>query len=66
MSSAQERVLLALGRQSMTLVGVASAVDGRVPETQKVLDALYRRSWVTITPMGRYCATDRGRRKVAS
>lgn len=66
MSQKQLAALHALGRRSMTTAGVASALDTTMSGAQKILDALYRRSLVTITPMGKYAATERGRKKVAS
>ena len=65
MTVRQEQCLRALGRQAMTTVGVAQALDLSLPAAGKVLHALYRRSLVTIsTESGRWCATERGRRKV--
>lgn len=32
---------------------------------QRILDALYRRSWVLLTDTGHYCTSERGRRKVS-
>lgn len=66
LSTKQAAALHALGRQSMTLAGVAQNLDTTMPAAAKVLDALYRKSFVTITPMGRYAATERGRKKVAA
>lgn len=66
MSVAQHRVLLALGRRSMTVVGLAQAVDGNARSTQHTLDALYRKSLVTITPAGRWAVTERGRKRLAA
>lgn len=66
MSVSQERVLRALGSRSLSTVAVAQLVDGRVSAVQRTLDALYRRSLVTITPQQRWCATERGRRRVAA
>lgn len=66
MTASQQRVLAALGRGSHTAVAVAQATDMTVRGAQKTLDALYRRSLVTISPAGRWCATERGRKKVAA
>jgi len=66
MTAAQQQALRILGRQSMTAVAVAQRLDTTVAAAQKILDALYRRSLVTITPAGRWCATERGRKKVAA
>ena len=66
MSGRQQQTLRVMGRQSMTAVAVAQRLDTNVAGAQKVLDALYRRSLVTITPMGRYSATERGRKRVAA
>lgn len=66
MSGRQQQALVALGRQSMTAVAVAQRLDTNVGAAQRILDALYRRSLVTITPMGRYSATERGRKRVAA
>lgn len=66
MTAAQQRVLTALGRQSLTAVGVAQRIDSTVAVAQHTLDALFRRSLVTITPAGRWAATERGRKKAAA
>ena len=66
MSVRQLAALRALGTRSMTTVGLASALDTTVPAAQKILDALFRRSLVTITPLERWTATERGRKKVAA
>lgn len=68
MSAHQQAVLAVLGRrrQSMSLVAIASAVDRPVRTTQRTLDALFRRSLVLVTPEGRWCLSERGRKKVAA
>ena len=65
MTASQHAVLRALGDNPATVVTVASRVDGRVSSVYRTLDALTRRSLVTINPDGRYQATERGRKKVA-
>ena len=65
MSTSQETVLQALCRQPMTVVGLATIVDGRVPSVQRTLDALSRKSLVMITPAGTYALTGRGQKKVS-
>lgn len=62
----QQQCLRALGRGAMSTVGVAQALDTTPGAAGKVLHALYRRSLVTVTETGRWCATERGRRKVAA
>lgn len=64
MSASQDAVLRALGRRSMSTVSIASVVDARVVSVQRTLDALFRKSLVTISPSGKWSATERGRRKV--
>ena len=66
MSAAQEKVLLSLGRGSHTAVGVAQACDMTIGATHRCLDALFRRSLVTITPQQKWCLTERGRKRVAA
>ncbi len=63
-SGPQHLVLHALGRRSHTAAQVAAATGMTAATCQRTLDALYRRSWATITPAGRWCATERGRRKI--
>lgn len=64
-SGLQRECLLTLGRRMLTTSGVAAEIDVSPPVAGKVLAALYRRSLVTITETGKWCTTERGRRKVA-
>lgn len=66
LSQKQTDALRALGRQSRTPVAIAATLDTSIAGAQRVLDALIRRNLVAITPMGRYAATERGRKKVAA
>lgn len=66
MSARQTQLVVLLGRQAHTLVEVARTLDLSVASAQRVLDACYRRGWVTITDTGRWCTTDKGRRRVAA
>lgn len=68
MSVPQRDVLAALARRpgSMTAVGIAIAVDRPVRTVQHTLDALFRRSLVLLTPEGRWCLSERGRKKAAA
>ena len=66
MTASQEAVLRALGRRPMTAAGIATVLDARITAVQRTLDALYRRSLVTITEQGRWMATERGCRKVGA
>lgn len=68
MSGHQQAVLDVLGRRghAMSVASVAMAVDRPVRTTQRTLDALFRRSLVLLTPEGRWCLSERGRKKVAA
>lgn len=67
MTGAQENLLRELCRsESRTLVGLAQHLDSKPSAIQKTLDALYRRSLVTVTDSGRWYVTDRGRKKVTA
>lgn len=62
MTDAQRRVLEAMPGT----VGQIAIRTGMSPAvTQRVLDALYRRSWATISPRGSWCSLERGRKKAA-
>jgi Mn-dependent DtxR family transcriptional regulator len=67
-SVAQERVLaaLAVARQPLTVKAVAARVAGDTTHVQHTLDALYRRSLVTVHYDGRWTVTERGERKAAA
>ena len=68
MSVAQEKVLGALitARQPLTVAAIAARVAGEPRTVQHTLDALYRRSLVTLHYDGRWSVTERGERKVAA
>jgi Mn-dependent DtxR family transcriptional regulator len=65
MSDSQKRALQILLDGPHTTIEVARRLDTTIPVAQRTLDALYRRSWVLITDSGRYCTSERGRRKVS-
>lgn len=62
MTARQREVLVALGRGACSTTEVAMRVDLPAPTSAKVLDALFRRSLVTVTDSGRWMATERGRK----
>lgn len=65
MSDRQMAALHALGDGAAhTPLEVARRLDTTLPAAQRVLEALYRRSLVLITESGRYCLSDRGRKKI--
>lgn len=68
MSGPQEKVLAALvvARQPLTAAAVAARVAGSVVSVTHTLDALYRRSLVTVHVDGRWTVTERGERKAAA
>ena len=65
MSETQRRILAVLGQRSLSLADVAREAGTTPAACSRALDALYRRGLATITPLGRWCATARGRRRVA-
>lgn len=67
MSISQERVLAALvvAGKPLTARNVAARVAGDVSHVTRTLDALYRRSLVTLDGRDRWSATERGERKAA-
>lgn len=67
LSARQTATLLALAdEQAHTLVEVARRTDTTVRCAAHTLDALYRRSLVSLTPHGRWFLTGRGARQVAA
>lgn len=64
MSASQRSTLEALCRQPMTPERLASVLDARIPSVQRTLDALFRKSLVVVTDEGRWCVTERGRKRV--
>ena len=66
MTASQRSVLAALGRQPHTVASVAQRVDGRVNVVQDILNTLRLLGLVTLTPQGRWAATERGRKKAAA
>ena len=68
MSVAQEKVLAALvvARQPLTVKAIAARVAGDAAHVQHTLDALYRRSLVTVHYERQWTVTERGERKAAA
>ena len=64
MSPRQLSALHALADGPHTTFEIARRLDTTLPGAQKILDALYRRSLVLLTDTGRYCVSDRGRKKI--
>lgn len=68
MSISQEKVLAALitAGKPLTARHVAARVAGDVNHVTHTLDALFRRSLVTLDKHGRWSASERGERKAAA
>ncbi len=66
MSAAQRDVLTVLGTDDLPVRSLAVRLDKQARTVQHTLDALYRRSLVSVNPDGTWYGTDRGRKKAVA
>lgn len=64
MTDTQREILRALGLRSMTMADLADRTGWHPRTVARSLDAMFRRSWVTLTSQGEWCATERGRKRL--